>query len=55
MRKLTKRELRATKQLVHILASSGLSYEAACYIVGMRLKYLNAFSITNLERVFNVK
>jgi hypothetical protein len=55
MRKLTKSELRSVRTLANILTESGLSYEGTAYIVGMRLKYLGAFSISNLEQVFQVR
>lgn len=55
MRKLTKRELSSAQTLANMLSASGLSYEATVYIIGMRLTYLQAFSIANLERVFQVK
>lgn len=55
MRKLTKGELRSVRMLATILTESGLSYEGTAYIVGMRLKYLGAFSISNLEQVFQVR
>lgn len=55
MRKLTKRELGSVRTLANILSDSGLSYEATAYIIGMRLSYIKAFSIANLEQVFQVK
>lgn len=55
MRKLTKRELGSVRTLANMLNDSGLSYEATVYIIGMRLSYLKAFSIANLEQVFQVK
>lgn len=55
MRILTKRELGSVRTLANMLSASGLSYEATVYIIGMRLSYLKAFSISNLERVFQVK
>lgn len=55
MRKLTTAELRSVRTLATILTESGLSYEGTAFIVGMRLKFLGAFSIANLERVFQVK
>lgn len=55
MRKLTKTELRATRMLSKMLMESGVTFETAANIVGMRLKYLGAFSIPNVARVFRVK
>ena len=55
MRKLTKCELRSVRKLAAILRVSGLSYEGTVHIIGMRLKYLELFSIQNLEHVFQVK
>ena len=55
MRKLTKKELKATKALVRALSENGISFEAAAEIVGMRLTYLGAFSIPNIERVFDIR
>lgn len=54
MRTLSKRELRATRTLAQMLMESGVSFEAAAEIIGMRLKYLGAFSIPNVARVFRV-
>ena len=48
--------LRSVLTLANILTESGLSWdEGTVYIVGMRLKYLGAFSISNLEQVFQVR
>lgn len=55
MRKLTKGKLRSVRTLANILTESGLSYKGTAYIVGMRLKYLGAFSISNLEHIFQVR
>ncbi len=55
MRKITKVELQSVRTLAGMLIESGISYEGAVYIIGMRLKYLSAFSISNLERVFQVR
>lgn len=55
MRKLTKKELGATRTLAKTLIESGVSFEAAATIVGMRLTYLGAFSILNVEQVFKVE
>lgn len=54
MCKLTKKELRATRTLVDVLRTNGISFENAAMIVGMRLKYLCAFSISNVALVFRV-
>lgn len=54
MRKLTKPELRATRLLAQMLMASGFDFEFTAEIVGMRLKYLGAFSIPNVARVFRV-
>ena len=51
---LTKTELRATQTLAKMLRESGLRYETAVEIVGMRLTYLGKFSIPNLAQVFEV-
>jgi len=52
MRKLTNKELQATRTLAQTLTESGVSFETAATIVGMRLTYLGAFSIPNVEQVF---
>lgn len=54
MRKLTKKELRATRTLAEVLRANGISLENAAMIVGMRLRYLGVFSIPNVARVFQV-
>uniref|UniRef100_UPI0040470FF3 hypothetical protein n=1 Tax=Yoonia sp. TaxID=2212373 RepID=UPI0040470FF3 len=54
MRKLTKQELRSTRTLAQTLIESGVSFDKAAEIVGMRLTYLGAFSIPNVARVFRV-
>lgn len=54
MRPLTKTELRATRTLAQMLMESGVNFETAAEIIGMRLKYLGAFSIPNVARVFRV-
>lgn len=54
MRKLTKTELRGVQTLTQTLMESGIEFETAAEIVGIRLKYLDAFPIPDVARVFRI-